>query len=154
MPRGQIQPYLREEFPDPASDLDETEPQGVQLHPPPSACHQLPPQSVHQPVGASVQKQSELVGDEPMAAQTVRLYVELEVLDPVLALSPSGVELVKILRFVVSRGEDEAGVGPLLHRLGLVDHPALVLPACCLVATFTEKLHLLAFVLVALLGLG
>ena len=71
--------------------------QSVQLHAPRSARHQLPPQGVHQPVGTSVQEQPELVGDQPMAAQTVRLYVHLEVLDPVLALPTPDVELIEVL---------------------------------------------------------
>ena len=79
------------------ADLDQNKPQGVQLHPPRLACHQLPPQGVHQPVGTSVQEQPELVGHEARATQPVGFYVELEVFDPILALAAPDVELVEVL---------------------------------------------------------
>src|ERR687898_273541 len=88
-----------------------------------------------------------------MAAEAIGLHVELEVLDPVLALPAPGVKLVKLLRICAPGGNEEAGVSPLLHRLGLVDDPALMLPASGLVETFREELHLLPFGLVTLLGL-
>src|ERR671912_581525 len=83
-----------------------------------------------------------------MAAEAIGLHVELEVLDPVLALPAPGVKLVKLLRICAPGGNEEAGVSPLLHRLGLVDDPALMLPASGLVETFREELHLLPFAIV------
>ena len=85
-----------------------------------------------------MQQEPELVGDEPMAAQAVGFYVELEVLDPVLALSALSVELVKLLRSIVPGGNDETRVGPFLHRFGLVDDPAPPLPASGLVNAFGQ----------------
>jgi hypothetical protein len=78
---------LRQQLPDSPSDLDHRKPQSVQLHPPRRATlHELPPQGVHLPVGASVHQQAKLVGYEPMAAEAIRLEVKFEVLDPVFAL--------------------------------------------------------------------
>src|SRR5215212_9696885 len=114
-------------------------PWGVQLHPRGATLDELPPQSVHQPVGASVQEQPELVGDEAVAAQPIRFYVQFQIFYPVLPFSTAGVELVESLRSVASGSEDKAPVGPLLHDLGLVDHPALVLPAPRLVDILTEE---------------
>src|SRR5215208_2305432 len=89
-----------------------------------------------------------------MAAEAIGLHVHLEVLDPVLALPAPGVKLVELLRICAPLGGyDEAPVGSLLHRLGLVDDPARMLPASGLVETFAEELHLLPFALVTLLGL-
>jgi len=71
---------LRQQFPHPPSDLDQTNTQGIELHPARAAAlYELPPQSVHQLVGASVQQQPKPVGDEPMAAEAIRLHVHLEV---------------------------------------------------------------------------
>src|SRR5919107_4720739 len=142
MSRGQVQTDLRQKLPDPPSDLQEAQPQGIELHPPRPACHELPPQGVHQPVGTSVQQKPELVGDEPVAAEAIRFRVQLEVLDPVLALSSTGVEPVEVLRPVGPRGYQEAGVGPLLHGLRLVDYPASVLPAPSSVGPLGEELDL------------
>jgi hypothetical protein len=101
-----------------------------------------------------VQQVPKLVCDEPMPAQTICLYVHVEVLDPILALSASCAELVELLRFVGPGGNDEAGVCPLVHRLGLVEDPARMLPACGTAGTFAEEPHLLAFSIVSLFGLG
>jgi hypothetical protein len=64
-----------------------------------------------------------------MAAQTIRLHVELEVLDPVLALSTPGVELVDVFRLVGSRGDDKTCLGFFLYRLGLVDDEVMRPPS-------------------------
>lgn len=101
-----------------------------------------------------MQQEPELIGEEAMAAEAVGFEVELEILDPVLALSAPGVELVEILRLVGPRGNDEAGIGPSLHRLGLVDDPAPPLPAPGLVGILREKPRLVTFLFVALFGCG
>src|SRR5687767_3864022 len=74
-----------------------------------------------------------------MATEAIRLYVELEVLYPVLPFSAPCVKFVEGLRFVVPRANDEAPVGPSLHDFGLVDDPALLLPACRLVGILAEE---------------
>ena len=152
MARSQMQAYLSHQLPYPATDLDQRKPQAVQLHPPRAAFDQLPPQSIHQPVGHRVQEQPKLVGYETVAAQAIRFHVELEVLDPVLCLSSPGVEFVESGRLIISGGYDEARVRPLLHRLGLVDDPALVVPASGFVELFTEEPGLVGALLVALFG--
>jgi hypothetical protein len=95
MARSQMQADLPHQLPYPATDLDQTKPEGVQLHLARAAFDQLPPQSIHQPVSRGVQEQAELVGYETVAAQAIRFHVELEVLDPVLCLSWPGVELLE-----------------------------------------------------------
>src|SRR5215210_1179032 len=152
MAGGQMQTHLRHQLSDPPADLDQTDPEGVQLHPNRSTPEELPSQSVHQPVGRGMQQEPELVGYEPMATQAIRLHVHLEVLYPVLCFSSAGVELVKLLGSVLPRANHETPVGPLLHGFGLVDDPALTLPACRPVAILTEEPHLLSRPLVLLLG--
>src|SRR5215208_186661 len=139
-----MQTYLGEQFPDPPSDLDQTNTQGIELHPARAALHELPPQGVQQPVGASVQQQPKLVGHKPMATEAIRLEVELEVLYPVLCFSPASVELVKLLGLLVLGANHEAPVDPLLHGFGLVDDPALLLPTRSPIGILTEEASLLA----------
>src|SRR5918994_2232322 len=150
MTRSQMQADLCHQLPYPATDLDETKPEGVQLHSARAAFDQLPPQSIHQPVGRGVQEQAELVGYETLAAQAICFHVELEVLDPVLCLSSPSVELVESVRLIISGGYHKARVRPLLQRLGLVDDPALVLPASGFVDVFTEEPRLVGCLFVAL----
>src|SRR3712207_3500991 len=109
-----MQAYLREQYSHPPSDLDETNTQGIELQPARTALYELPPQGVHQPVGAHMQQQPELVGDEAVATEAIGFDVELEVLDPVLALPALGVELVKLLGGIVPGADEETPVGPLL----------------------------------------
>src|SRR5215218_3263706 len=138
MARSQMQAYLRHQLPYPATDLDETKPQGVQLHPPRTAFDQLPPQSIHQPVGR-VQEQTELVGYETVAAQAIRFHVELEVLDPVLSLSSPGVEFVESVRLIISVCDRRVRVRPhrqLHHRF---DDPATMRPACGYLDHITDE---------------
>ena len=54
MSRRQMHPYLREQLPNPPSDLEKTWPRGVQLRSARSALDELPSQGVHQPVGRCV----------------------------------------------------------------------------------------------------
>src|SRR5215212_8422406 len=74
-----------------------------------------------------------------MATEPFSLDRELEILDPVLAYSSPCVEFVESLRPVDPRSHHEARICHLLHGLGLVDDPALPLPACSPVEIFTEE---------------
>ena len=47
--------------------------------------------------------------------------MELETFDPIAVLSTSGLPFVESFRLVGSRTQDGVGIGPLLHRLGLVE---------------------------------
>src|SRR3712207_5491056 len=127
---GQLQTAFRGKLPPLPPDLDEGQPQGVESHPPRSARYQPSPQGVQQPLSCGGQQQPEPpVGDEPVTAEAVGLEVELEALDPVLALPAPDLGLVELFGLVGPRGYQEAGVGAPLRRLGLVDDSALLLPA-------------------------
>ena len=65
-----------------------------------------------------MQQQPKLVGYEPMAAQAVGFHMELEVLDPVLALAALSVELVELLGGIWPGANHETPVRSLLHRFG------------------------------------
>src|ERR671921_218279 len=129
MTRCEVHTDLRPKLPDPPSHFDEAEPEGVELHPADPTFDELPPQSVHQPVGTSVQQEPELVGDEPMATEAIGFDVQLEVFYPVLAFPAPRVELVKVFRSLAPGAHHEAPIRTLLHRLRLVDHPAPFFPA-------------------------
>lgn len=100
-----------------------------------------------------MQEQPELVGVEAVATEAIRLYVELEILYPVLPLSSASVELLEGLGLVISGGEDKAPVRSLLHDFGLVDDPALLRPAPRFVEVLAEEPRLATRPFVLLGGL-
>jgi hypothetical protein len=109
-----VKSYLGEQLSNPAADLDEVEPQGVQLHPPHARPDQPPPQLVQQPLSRGVQQQPKLVCKEPVAAEAIGLQRPLEVLDPAFRFSPSHVPIVEFGRPIGTGAYDEAGVLALL----------------------------------------
>ena len=138
MPPGQMYADLREEFSDPPTDLHELQAQGVQLHPLYPCLNQLPPQSVHKPVGSGVQKQPKLISQKAVAAEAIGFERYLQILDPILRLATLGVMSVEFIGLIWFVGHHKAGIGALFHHLGFVDDPALDLPASCLVVAFGQ----------------
>src|SRR5262249_24610228 len=102
------------ELADAAADLDQAQPQGIQVRP--------------GEAGGGVQQQAEPVGPEPVAGEAVGEAGCLEVLDPPLGLAAVDVPPVVRLRRLGAGGDDEAGVGAVLQRLGVEDDPALPRP--------------------------
>jgi hypothetical protein len=89
-----------------------------------------------------------------MATEAIRFESQLEILDPVLALSPPYVPFVAFfwLTTITTTGYDEEGVGPLLHRLSLVGNSALASLASGLIHVFGRQPGLFALGLVAILA--
>src|SRR5215212_4133850 len=113
-----------EELADASADLEQTETQRVELHAGDAEPGEPASEGIEQPVGGGVQEQAELVGPEAMATQAVGEAGELEVADPLLGLAAVDVVIVDGERVVGAGGDDEAGVGALGKRLGLVDDAA------------------------------
>ena len=120
---GEVQPDLGEELPDPAADLEEAQPEGVELHAGHAAPDQPAAQGIEQPVGGGVQEQPELVGPEAVAAEAIGEAGVLEILDPQLRFAPIDIPVVERLRRIRPAGDHEAGVGALGQRLGFEDDP-------------------------------
>ena len=71
----------------PAADLDRAQAEGVHLDPGQGSTLQPAAQPLEDGVSRRVQEQSELVGDEPTAGETIGLEGSLEVLDVQLSLA-------------------------------------------------------------------
>jgi hypothetical protein len=71
---------------EPAADLDESQPQGIEAHTRNPGLDPEPTKHVEQPIGGSMQ-QAELVGPEVMAAEADVKAGVFEVLDPELRLA-------------------------------------------------------------------
>src|SRR6186997_1393969 len=115
-------------FADPAADLDDAEPEGVELEASGLGGEEPASELVEQPVGGGVQEEAEGVGPEAVIAEAIGGQGVLEILDPVLRLAPVDVAVIDDERVVGPGGHDEAGVGPLQEDLGLEDDPARVGP--------------------------
>ena len=102
-------------FDDASGDLDEAQAQGVELRDAPHRAlrhrYAKPP---HQPVGAGVEEETELVGCRLCAGRAVRRQMRLPGLDMVFGLAASAIDVfVKPARVAMREiGDDEAGVGP------------------------------------------
>src|SRR5581483_4712857 len=83
---GELEADDRPELADAASDLEQAEAQGVELHTGRARRDEPATERVQQPVGRGVEEQAELVGEEAVAAHAVREAGILEVLDPQLRL--------------------------------------------------------------------
>jgi hypothetical protein len=82
---------IRKEFSDPPTDLHELQAQGVQLHALYPCLNQLPPQSVHKPLGSGVHKQTKLVGYKALAAEAIGFERYLQILEIRFSVSPRSV---------------------------------------------------------------
>src|ERR1017187_1451985 len=76
-----------------------------------------------------VQDQSEAIGCELVAASPARKKVELEFLDPVLAVATLAILSVEFGRFAIKICDDEAGVVALFHRLGFNENASRPRPS-------------------------
>lgn len=125
---------------DACGNLDEAEPEGVELGVAPERSFgRQVPQAVHQPVGGGVDHQAELVGGSLGAGGAVRGQVELMGLDQVFGLSAGAIDLfVEHMLQSLEIGDDEAGIDAERRGLDTGDDPAFGLPTLGAIAKFTE----------------
>src|SRR5437763_1574123 len=130
MAASQVQPDAREQFADAAPDLEQAQPQGVELHERVPPGTEPAPQGIEQPVRRGVQEQAKLVGPEAAVTQAIGYTGALQLSDPEFGFATGHVEIVERLRLIGARGDDKAGVGAFVvtTRLGLVDDTARVVP--------------------------
>jgi hypothetical protein len=86
--RGQVDPDAAAGLPNPGPDLQEPEPQGVDLGRGQFRALKVLAQQPEQAIGRGVQQQPELVGQEAVAAQTVGLKLQLQLFDAVFYVAP------------------------------------------------------------------
>ena len=107
------------ELADASADLEQAEPQGIELQAWQAEAGEPASEGVEQPVGGGMEQQAELVGPEAMATETIGEAGELEVADPLLGGAARDVEVVDGERVVGAGGDDEAGVGPCSNTSAL-----------------------------------
>ena len=99
-------------------------------------------QGEHQPAGAGVQDQPELVGERALAGDPVRGELALVQLDQVLGLAAAAVDVfVEMARLAAERGDDIAGIEAARTRLELGDDPAFVASGAGGIGKVGEGLH-------------
>lgn len=108
---------------DAPADLEQAQPQGVQLQARDVLVAQPAAHGIEQPVRGRVQQQAELVGPETVATQAIGEAGHFQILDGVLAIAALDVPIVERLGRIIPRGDHEAGVRSLGQRLGFDDHP-------------------------------
>ena len=115
---------------DASADLEQTQPECGEL----GAGERRGPgdgvaQGEHQPVGAGVQDQPELIGERALAGGSVRGELTLVHLDQVLGLATGAVEdFIEMAGLAAERGDDIAGVEAARTRLQPSDDPAFAAP--------------------------
>jgi hypothetical protein len=125
-----------------ATELDQPETEGVELHARHAELDKPVPERVQQPVGGGMKQEPELVGHKGMVAQAITMAGALEVLDPVLGRSaPLDVPVVEVERGIAAVGHDKAGIGALGVRLRLVDQTRFFSPGACLISRLPRQPH-------------
>ncbi len=141
----QVQPDLGLQFNHPGGDLDQPQPQGVKLRQPPERALRHPrPQAPHQPIGARMQKQTELVRRRPRAGRAVGRQVGFPGLDVVFRRAAPTVDpLIERSSFAAGKiGDDEPGVAALLARFHTSDDTLDPAPTLGAVEELREAPHL------------
>ena len=103
---------MRVTISDARGDLDQTEPDRIELRLAPEGCAgRQAAQAQHQPVGGGVDQQAELVGGRLAARGAVGGKVQLMRLDQIFGLSTRAIELfIERLGIALQIGDDEAAV--------------------------------------------
>ena len=138
---GEVQPNLRQELPHPAGDLEQPQPEGVELHPWYPTLDQPAAQRIQQPVGGGMQEQPELVGPEAVAAQAVGEAGVLEILDPQFGFAPIDIPVVEVSGGSERVVTTKRVLGPL-GDLGFEDDPPCRVPRARLIPRFPDQTHL------------
>src|SRR5665213_1409668 len=87
MTLSKMETDLSQQLADPAADLNQPQPEGVELHTRDAKRQQPASERIEQPVRSGMQKQPKLIGPEAMATQSIGEAAPLEILDPLLGFS-------------------------------------------------------------------
>jgi hypothetical protein len=143
--RCQVHSYAAAGIPDAGPDLQELQPQGIDLSSFQIRALQVPTQQPEQAVGGGVQEQAELIVQKTVAAQAVGLDLQLQFFNAVFHVAPQHVdlvidelgvanqvsdqeELIGTQSVVLQLGDDAAGPGPGLRIVAEGGEGPLPLP--------------------------
>src|SRR5919204_2791977 len=107
---GQVEAHVQGELADTAADLEQAQPEGVELQVGVATRAEPAAQGVEQPVDGGVQDQPKLVGPEAVVAQTVGVAGALQVFNPEFGLASVNVPIVEGFGVVRAGGHDKTGV--------------------------------------------
>jgi len=139
MAAGQVQPDALDVVADPATDFEQPEAQGIQLHAGHAARAEPTSDRVEQPIGGGMKEEPELIGPEGVVTQAIGEAGVFEVLDSELETTTAmDVEVVEGIRLVVAGRDHKADIGSFGQDFGLDDHASLVLPGTCRVLDFSQ----------------
>ena len=114
---------------DTGPDLDEFDPQGVDLGTLELCAFQMLSHQEKQTVGKDMQIEPELIRKKPVTAQPIGFELEFELLDAVLDVSPKHVDIVvDPFGFETKIGDHKPLIWAFLSILGLGNDPAGALP--------------------------
>jgi len=110
---------------DTGTNLDELDPQGVDLGALEFCPFQMPSHQDKQTVRKDMEIETELIGKEPMTTQPIGLELELQLLYPVLDIPPKDIDLIiDPLGVETQVRHHEPLIGTLVGVLGLDNHSA------------------------------
>ena len=116
-------------LPDTGSDLDEFDPQGVDLGTLELCAFQMFSHQEKQTVGKDMEVEAKLIREKPVTAQPVGFKFEFQLLDPVLDIPPKHVDIVvDPFGFETKIRHHKPLVGAFLSVLGLGNDPAGAAP--------------------------
>src|SRR5512139_913124 len=143
--RSHLDPNPAAGLSDASSDLEELESQGAYLSTGKLGSLEGLSEQPEERVGSCVEKQAKLVGQEAVAAQPIGLDFPFEFFDPVLRIAPEHID--RIIDPLGIETEDisdnEPLIRPLVHVLGLGNHPAIAAPRFCSVGEGAKQALLL-----------
>ena len=116
-------------LPDTGPDLDEFDPQGVDLGIFELCTFEMFSHQKKQTVGKDMEIEAELIREKPVTAQSIGFELEFQLLDPVLDISPKHVDIVvDPFGFETKIGDHKPLVWAFLSVLGLGNDPTGAFP--------------------------
>jgi len=116
-------------LPDTGPDLDEFDPQGVELGSFEFCAFQMSSRQEKQTVRKDMEVEPELIGKKPVTAHSIGFELEFQLFDPVLDISPEHVDVViDPFRLETKIGDHKPLIRTLFGILGLGNHPARAFP--------------------------
>ena len=116
-------------LPDPGPDLDEFDPQGVDLGIFELCAFQMFSHQKKQTVGKDMEVEAKLIRQETVTAQSIGFELEFQLLDPVLDISPKHVDIVvDPFGFETKIGDHKPLIWAFVRILGLGNDPTGACP--------------------------
>ena len=122
-------PYSATALNNAGTDFQQLEPEGIRLGIGQFCVLERFPQKPDEAIGKSMKEETELVGKETVATETICLEMILEFFDPVFHVTPMHVDIViQFLGNARQVGNHESSIGSLRHAFDLGNYPTAAMP--------------------------